>query len=341
MRRLASEVIKNLEMRIARAEKQSKDTGLVSPRDRRVVLRNSIMDNKRSGTVYALEFTTGKSHKFYEIIVDGDKVTTNFGSIGTKGQSQTKSYDDNDEAMEVAKVQYKAKRKKGYIDIFDSMRNNEAIGKYSPKGYDPYGTIMGALNNNRAIETSTESEINSVWPTVSYQGDEKFFDHYTSSWIGEISREELPEGMDTDLEDGMFNVYQISNTQECYLGYNQQKDIFVMGFDAWLDSEDQHEAYEEHLSAVSQYDSDYEDYMDPDMDEEYEPDQYDYKGYDEYWEDNEPETILGSAIVAFKVKDGKISQIINTEVFSERFYGGNGNYDSVKRKYSLVDLRLD
>ena len=349
MRRLASEVIRELETRIARLERNlNRRTAntFVSPRDRRVVLRNSIMDNPRNGTVYALELSDGRSHKFYEVIVDGNKVTTNYGRIGTKGRSQTKSYADNDEAMYIAEEQYKAKRKKGYIDIFDKMRNDEAIGKYSPQGYDPYATTMSAITQvvGTNIEDSSESEISKVWPEVRYQGKGDFLNTYMR-WINKIEDDEISEGRSVDLVDDFGNYLEISWQQECYLGYNQREDYFVMGFDLSLYSEISADEWAEHQDAMQEYNDALEEWEDSDGDMDDEPEPEDFRGYNDRYdgEDDPRDGVDGWAAVTFKANGNRV-EILDVKIESEeRFYSGRfGGLEDVKSEHrGIIDIRLD
>ena len=349
MRRLASEVIRELETRIARLERNlNRRTAntFVEPRDRRVTLRNSIMDNPRRGTVYALELSDDRSHKFYEIIVDGNKVTTNYGRIGTKGRSQTKSYDDNDEARYIAEEQYKAKRKKGYIDIFDQMRNDEAIGKYSPQGYDPYATTMSAITKvvGTNIENSSESEIDKAWPEVRYQGEGDFLNTYMG-WIREIEDDEISEGRSTDLVDDFNNDLEISWAQECYLGYNQREDYFVMGFDLSLYSETSADEWDAHQDAVQEYNDAYEEWQESDDDYADEPEQEDFEGYDYQYdgEDDPRGGVDGWAAVTFKANGTNVEILDVTIESEERFYGSRrSGLDTVEREHrGIINLRLD
>ncbi|MCB9678240.1 MAG: DNA ligase [Alphaproteobacteria bacterium] len=61
-----------------------------------------------------LELSDGKSHKFWEVEVDGAEVTTRWGRIGTSGQSKTKAYASPAAAQADADKQAAAKRAKGY-----------------------------------------------------------------------------------------------------------------------------------------------------------------------------------------------------------------------------------
>ena len=73
-----------------------------------------------------LEFNDGKSAKFWQVAVDGDTVTTQWGKIGATGQSKTKSYDSPEAAEKDALKQKNAKLKKGYEE---ASSDNSGIAK--------------------------------------------------------------------------------------------------------------------------------------------------------------------------------------------------------------------
>jgi DNA ligase-1 len=60
------------------------------------------------------ELSDGKSHKFWEISVDGASHTVRYGKIGTNGTAKTKDFDDEDAAMKDATKLVAQKVKKGY-----------------------------------------------------------------------------------------------------------------------------------------------------------------------------------------------------------------------------------
>jgi predicted DNA-binding WGR domain protein len=60
------------------------------------------------------EYSDGKSHKFWEISVDGASHTVRYGKIGTNGTAKTKDFDDEDAAMKDATKLVAQKVKKGY-----------------------------------------------------------------------------------------------------------------------------------------------------------------------------------------------------------------------------------
>ncbi len=68
-----------------------------------------------TGSVRHFEFIGGSSRKFWEISVSDNSFTVRFGRIGTAGQSQTKSFPDEDTAKREAEKLIAEKVKKGYV----------------------------------------------------------------------------------------------------------------------------------------------------------------------------------------------------------------------------------
>jgi DNA ligase-1 len=62
------------------------------------------------------EFVEGGSAKFWEISTTGNDVCVRFGRIGTKGQTQTKSFGDADAAAKHVEKLVSEKTKKGYVE---------------------------------------------------------------------------------------------------------------------------------------------------------------------------------------------------------------------------------
>ena len=63
------------------------------------------------------EFVDGTSNKFWEIWMDGTDVTTNWGKIGTDGQTKTKDFDSAAAARADADKLIAEKTKKGYDKV--------------------------------------------------------------------------------------------------------------------------------------------------------------------------------------------------------------------------------
>jgi predicted DNA-binding WGR domain protein len=64
-----------------------------------------------------LEFSDGRSNKFWRARVEDDKLYINFGRIGTTGQTQLKELGDQAAAEKERDKVAKSKRKKGYADL--------------------------------------------------------------------------------------------------------------------------------------------------------------------------------------------------------------------------------
>ncbi len=60
------------------------------------------------------EFIGGNSAKFYEVIIAGCDVTVRYGRLGTRGQTQTKSFVNAAKAQKHADAQIAQKIGKGY-----------------------------------------------------------------------------------------------------------------------------------------------------------------------------------------------------------------------------------
>ncbi|MEM9194156.1 MAG: WGR domain-containing protein [Myxococcota bacterium] len=73
-----------------------------------------------------LEFSDGSSNKFWRARVEGGDLTTNWGRIGTDGQTKTKSIGSPDAALAELEKQANGKRKKGYIDTAGGAPKDEA-----------------------------------------------------------------------------------------------------------------------------------------------------------------------------------------------------------------------
>lgn len=62
------------------------------------------------------EFVDGTSNKFWEIWIDGCDVTTQWGKIGTDGQTKTKTFDSEEKAKKEYDKLLKEKTGKGYSE---------------------------------------------------------------------------------------------------------------------------------------------------------------------------------------------------------------------------------
>ena len=63
------------------------------------------------------EFAEGNSCKFWEVAVSGSAVRVQFGRIGTAGQSNSKSFPDEQTATRHADTVIRQKLAKGYAEV--------------------------------------------------------------------------------------------------------------------------------------------------------------------------------------------------------------------------------
>ncbi|MDI7167063.1 WGR domain-containing protein, partial [Leptospira santarosai] len=61
-----------------------------------------------------LTYQDGSSNKFWNIEVSGNSFTVTYGKIGTSGQTQTKTFDNEDKCLKEAQKLLSEKLKKGY-----------------------------------------------------------------------------------------------------------------------------------------------------------------------------------------------------------------------------------
>ncbi|HVH97450.1 MAG TPA: WGR domain-containing protein [Enhygromyxa sp.] len=81
------------------------------------------------------EFKDAKSHKFWEIQVEGDAFTVRYGKFGTDGQVQTKTFASEDKAEAEAEKLIKSKTKKGYVEVkVDAATRKQAEAKTASPG---------------------------------------------------------------------------------------------------------------------------------------------------------------------------------------------------------------
>jgi predicted DNA-binding WGR domain protein len=73
----------------------------------------------------SFEYSDDKSNKFWSIETDGAEFTVTFGKIGTDGQSQTKSFADEESCNKAAEKLINEKTKKGYEETFDEDDDSE------------------------------------------------------------------------------------------------------------------------------------------------------------------------------------------------------------------------
>ena len=68
-----------------------------------------------------LEYKDEKSHKFWEIVLNGNMFTIRYGKVETDGQVKTKELESDEKAEKEFTKLVKQKVKKGYVEIDDSI----------------------------------------------------------------------------------------------------------------------------------------------------------------------------------------------------------------------------
>lgn len=81
------------------------------------------------------EYQDAKSHKFWEIEIEGDAFTVRYGKFGTDGQVQTKTFASDDKAQAEAEKVIRSKTKKGYAEVeLDAKAHAQAKAKTAAAG---------------------------------------------------------------------------------------------------------------------------------------------------------------------------------------------------------------
>jgi uncharacterized protein (TIGR02996 family) len=90
------------------------------------------------GFMRRFEYKDAKSHKFWEIELEGDAYTVRYGKVGTDGQVQTKTFAASGQAGAAAEKVIKSKVKKGYKEVvLDAKAKAAAKAKTSGGARNP------------------------------------------------------------------------------------------------------------------------------------------------------------------------------------------------------------
>jgi predicted DNA-binding WGR domain protein len=150
-----------------------------------------------------LEYTDGKSSKFWEITLDGKTFTVRYGKIGSEGQNQKKEFAAEDLAKKEAEKLLHEKLKKGYI-----KKNEEDVD------------LMG-LSLRDAIESKNAKLVQKLLDNM--EPDEKYgavnevislVPHYSNTEIlGILLGQELKPIADYHLEAALHNALYTDNNE--------------------------------------------------------------------------------------------------------------------------------
>jgi len=100
------------------------------------------------------EYSDSKSHKFWNIKHKGSTVTTNYGRIGTKGQTKVKELSDSATATKEFEKLIKQKTSKGYEEVGDSASSSSGGGGSARREFH---FVSGASAKFWAIELNGTS----------------------------------------------------------------------------------------------------------------------------------------------------------------------------------------
>ncbi len=84
------------------------------------------MDARRCCMNIKLTFKDDKSDKFWNIEVAGNSFTVTYGKTGTAGQTQTKTFDNEEKCLKEAEKLLAEKLKKGYVEE-DTLANTKSV----------------------------------------------------------------------------------------------------------------------------------------------------------------------------------------------------------------------
>lgn len=99
-----------------------------------------------------LVFSEGSSNKFWRAKVDGGELTTNWGRVGTDGQSKTKSYGGASDALAELEKQASKKRKKGYVDTAGGGAASEEEAPPPEPVKETWSASMKLAEEGRVVE---------------------------------------------------------------------------------------------------------------------------------------------------------------------------------------------
>jgi predicted DNA-binding WGR domain protein len=147
-----------------------------------------------------LEFSDGKSHKFYEISLNKTEVTIRYGRIGTKGQSAHTVYNTPEQARAEATKKIHEKLKKGYIHKVPESPKKLDINSFKLPAWKPL-----VREEDSSILSSKFSGLpwldkNETWPACPCcsQPMQLFL---------QLNTQELPEPMREEFGTGLIQMF--------------------------------------------------------------------------------------------------------------------------------------
>lgn len=211
-----------------------------------------------------LELSEEKSHKFYEVTLNGTQLSVRYGRIGDAGQNQTSSFPTPEKARAEAQKKINEKLKKGYEQAIQGVRKKRAVTRRVIEE-DSAPTSTPTSSNKKKKSSTTPSITSTVnvapdrsapllWkfdtgasalgifvnPSLCWVGNEtgKIF---ALNHSGEVhSKFKLPEGVKSIVADNDWlyagcddgNVYDLSGKTP-RIAYEIAEDVDIYWIDIW------------------------------------------------------------------------------------------------------------
>lgn len=128
-------------------------------------------------------YQDGQSHKFWNIEINGQEYTVNYGKAGTQGQTQTKAFKSEAECQKAADKLIAEKVKKGYLEetptVATSAATTTAEGTATSKATDGKPAIT-TMSYEDVLKKLKVKELFDYW-----NGDDDDYNDYSSNYDSE------------------------------------------------------------------------------------------------------------------------------------------------------------
>ena len=104
-----------------------------------------------------LTYNDGSSNKFWKIEITGDSHTVHFGKVGTAGQTRTKEFDSDEDALKSYDKLIAQKLKKGYTESGGSSKATKKTSKKATKKSTKKTTKTTKAKSNPAGSAKTKT----------------------------------------------------------------------------------------------------------------------------------------------------------------------------------------
>ncbi|EMO39105.1 LIC_11051 family fibronectin-binding protein [Leptospira noguchii] len=184
-----------------------------------------------------LTFQDDQSDKFWQIEVSGNSFTTTYGKTGSSGQTQTKTFNDEETCLKEAKKLLSEKLKKGYIEV-------EA----------PISSINPGSSDKKASTAKTKSKIDKPTPLTSetfHQFLKVKIQDISSSKYSKILKNTDWETLAEDIFDSVYKYWEeLSKKEKSPIGifdirWDDASTDYCIEFDYDLESNDPKNSMEE------------------------------------------------------------------------------------------------